>query len=79
MQLPVADCGMQLLHVARVYVDSDDLVEAQRVLKLVPGDYYEEHLLKQVLVDGIVRDDVARLVEVFGYHFQAFSKTAASA
>ncbi len=78
-QLPVEDCGMQLLHVVREFVDDDDLVEARRVLRLIPGEYYSDFMYTQALTDSIVKDDVARLIEVLGYGFWLFARDAASA
>jgi hypothetical protein len=79
VKLPLADRGMQLIHVVRQFVDDEDLAEARRVLRLIPNDYYADHMYTDALKDGVLRDDVARLIEVLGYGFWLFARDAASA
>lgn len=79
VQLPTPDCGMQLLHVVREFADDGDMVEARAVMRLIPREYYGDFMYVQGLTDGIVRDDVARLIEIFGYGFWLFARDAASA
>lgn len=79
VQLSVADCGMQLIHVVREYVDDGDLKEARAILKMIPTEYFSDFMYTQALTDGIVKNDVARLIEVLGYGFNLLAREAASA
>jgi hypothetical protein len=79
IQLPALDCGMQLLHVVRQFVDAGEMVEARAVLRLIPTVYFTDYLQVQALGDSILRDDVARLIEVLGLGFWFFARPVASA
>jgi hypothetical protein len=79
VQLPTDDCGMQLIHVVREFVDDDDLVEARAILKLIPTDYFSDYMYSQAARDHILANDIARLIEAFGYGFWLFARDAASA
>ncbi len=79
VQLPVDECGMQLIHVVREFADDGNMLEARAVMRLIPKNYYGDFMYKQGLTDGIVRDDIARLIEIFGYGFWLLARDAASA
>lgn len=77
VQLPVEDCGLQLIHVVREFVDDDDVMEARRVMRLIPSEYFSDYMHTQALQDSIVRDDVARLIETLGYGFWLLAREPA--
>ncbi len=64
----LADRGRALLLIVVDHVDDDGLVEALRVLRLIPIDYFTEHLPHDIS-DETIGAATARLIEVLGLDF----------
>lgn len=77
--LSVDQRGLQLLHVAKDYVEDMDLLNARRVLNKIEEDYFTAWLPSQVVYDSLLADTLAILIEAFGVDFYLISHPAGNA
>jgi hypothetical protein len=71
--------GKALVAIVRDHVDDDNMMEARRVLKSIPQDYFSDYMYAQAVEDKMFGEAVARLIEVLGYGFWLLAREAASA
>jgi hypothetical protein len=76
VQLPLADRGQQLVFVVDEYISFNEMNEARRVLRLIPEEYFEEHMLRQALGYRLFGEAVARIIEAWGYDFWILARPA---
>ena len=77
--LSIDQKGLQLLHVAKDYVEDLDLLNARRVLNKIEEDYFVTWLPRQIVYDGLLADTLAVLIDAFGVDFYLVSHPAGNA